>query len=115
MKKAIMIILLACSITILPLHGVIAQDTCPADLEAAEKLMEEESEKVQELKLKTEALKRSMKTMEGVNIVLSNQLETCQTERGWVTLVKDKTFMSAAIGSTLLLLGGVAGLFIAPL
>ena len=40
--------------------------------------------------------------------------KVCKSKCGWVVLVKDKTFMSAAIGSTLLLIGGIAGIFLVP-
>lgn len=36
----------------------------------------------------------------------------CEKVCGWVTLVKDRTFMSAVIGGFILLIGGVAGIFI---
>jgi hypothetical protein len=38
----------------------------------------------------------------------------CEGKCGWVVLVKDKTFMSAVLGGAVFLIGGIAGIFLAP-
>lgn len=49
MLKKILILLIACSIFILPLHATIAQDTCCADQEACESLLNEEMNRCESL------------------------------------------------------------------
>ncbi len=49
----------------------------------------------------------------GADCPVCEVYEACQ-DCGWVSLIKDKTFMAAVIGGAVLLIGGIAGIFIPP-
>ena len=82
--KHILIIILALmlSVAVIP----IAQADCPEDLQACEQLMDE--------------------------IECLDCEKVCEDKCGWVALMKDEKFMAAVISGVILLIGGVAGIFI---
>lgn len=85
MKHLLIIVFaLLLSVAVIPIASA---DDCPADLEACEELLEDKCTKVE-------------------------CEEVCKDKCGWVVLVKDETFRAAVIGGIVLLIGGVAGIFI---
>lgn len=85
--KSILTLLIAALLIITPLSISQAQTDCPIELIACEELLAECPSTTSCQKI-------------------------CDDKCGWVALVKDKTFMSAVIGGIILLIGGVAGIFI---
>lgn len=97
MKSIFIAIVLIALLTLAPLQ-VIAQDECTGNLNACMELLDE---------------------CDGAEcpacpIIAPCPEKNCTAECGWVTLVKDKTFMSAIIGGLVLIIGGLAGIFIVP-
>lgn len=93
MRSIFLALVLIASLTLVPLQ-VIAQDECTGNLKACTELLDE---------------------CAGAECPPAIDCEKiCEERCGWVSLVKDKTFMAAVLGSIVFLVGGIAGIFVVP-
>lgn len=107
MKKISLIAAVIIGLIALPIPAALAD--CEGNLQACEQLIIEASDDLDEMHSLNSDLLNENKRLQ--DLLMECEARDCD-DCGWVTLVKDKTFMTAVIGGAVLLIGGVAGLFI---